>query len=429
MAETPLPAPSMRDLIRELWFTRRDLVSDGYDQALDALGRAVPMTVHEFATGEPCFTWRIPEKWTLERARLETLDGRTVLDAAEHPLHAMSYSESFTGEVSREELFTHLHTQPRLSQAIPFGFSYYRRTWGLCCSEEAKLALTEDRYRVDIRTRFEPGALKVGEVVAPGESDESMVLCAHLCHPCMVNDDLAGVVAGIDVMRRLLARDRRRYTWRLLLLPETIGSAAWLSRHEDLIPSIRGGLFLEMLATPHPHSLQRSNQPDSEMDLLCELALAEADPEGWSAPFMQVILNDERMFNSPGVDVPMCSLSRVLPKGHEHYPYLEYHTSLDDPEHMVPANLEASRDLVLALADMAERNEVPVPRYKGELFVSGYPSLDYGRMYHLIHSVPYRMDGRRTVAEIARDTGNSFAEVRRFLDLLAGEGLVELRRK
>ena len=61
-------------------------------------------------------------------------------------------------------------------------------------------------YRVVIRTTFEPGTLKVGEVVIPGESEQTFVLVAHLCHPAMVNDDLTGVVVGLDVARRLTGR-------------------------------------------------------------------------------------------------------------------------------------------------------------------------------------------------------------------------------
>ncbi len=51
---------------------------------------------------------------------------------------------------------------------------------------------------------FESGTLKVGEVIIPGKSDQSFMLVAHLCHPAMVNDDLTGVVVGLDVARALL---------------------------------------------------------------------------------------------------------------------------------------------------------------------------------------------------------------------------------
>ncbi|PWH13346.1 MAG: hypothetical protein DDG59_14425, partial [Anaerolineae bacterium] len=179
---------SMLDLIHELWFLRRDLVSDGFDQALYRLAQEVPMTIHEYPTGEPCWTWRVPEKWTCHEAYLETLDGKRLIDAADHPLHVVSYSLPFEGIVSREELFAHLYTHPTLPDAIPFVFKYYQRDWGLCCSQQLKDSLTDAQYRVVIRTTFEAGTLKVGEVILPGESEQTFVLVAHLCHPAMVND-------------------------------------------------------------------------------------------------------------------------------------------------------------------------------------------------------------------------------------------------
>src|SRR5512137_2089164 len=92
---------TMIELIDELWYLKRDLVSDGYDRALYRLAQELDgqMIIHEYPTGEPCWTWRVPEKWTSHEAYLETLDGRRLLDAVNHPLHVVSYSLPFEGVV------------------------------------------------------------------------------------------------------------------------------------------------------------------------------------------------------------------------------------------------------------------------------------------------------------------------------------------
>ena len=198
----------MEELISALWRLPRDIVSDGYDTALHALSTQVPMTVHEYPTGTECWTWLVPEKWTCQEAWLETLDGRRLFSYEDNPLHVVSYSLPVDREVSREELFEHLHVHPGLPDAIPFVFKYYERDWGLCCSRKLKDSLRDDRYRVVIRSEFSYGTLKVGEVIVPGKSAETFVLCAHLCHPAMVNDDLSGVVVGLKVMQELLKRPR-----------------------------------------------------------------------------------------------------------------------------------------------------------------------------------------------------------------------------
>ncbi len=426
----------MMEIIHDLWLLRRDLVSDGYDQALACLADILPMTIHEYPSGEPCWTWRVPEKWTCQEAYLETLAGNRLLDHAEHPLHVVSYSLPFNGIVSRAELLPHLHVHPRLPDAIPFVFKYYERDWGLCASQQLRDSLAEENYRVLIRASFEPGKLKVGEVVIPGQSEETFILAAHLCHPGMVNDDLTGVVVGLEVARELLALSqsgrRPYYTYRLLILPETIGSVAYLSHHEDLIPNMIGGLFLEMLGNDAPHALQGSYQAQSQPDRCLAAALRELDPQGYTAAYRTVIGNDERQFNAPGVRVPMLSLSRVEPPGSPTRPYREYHSNLDTPAIVSQERLEASREVVLGLIRAWEQDQYVVNNFKGEVFCSGYGIwIDYRvnpEGHRLLFRIMEACDGEHTVADIAGELQTSFQAVWQVVTLLQNKGLVSLSR-
>jgi aminopeptidase-like protein len=471
---------SMLDLINEIWFLKRDLVSDDFDRALYRLAREIApdqsqpdspsvspkpsMLIHEVPTGTPVWTWKVPEKWTCHEAYLETLDGKRLIDVKDHPLHVVSYSLPFEGVVSREVLLQHLHVHPRLPEAIPYVFKYYDRDWGLCASQVLCDSLSEASYRVVIRTSFEPGMLKIGEVVIPGETDETFMLVAHLCHPAMVNDDLTGVVVGLEVVHDIVAEitavlsgadlgyraDRQAahqvnqkqadraharrpyYTYRLLILPETIGSVAYLSQHEDLIPRMVGGLFLEMLGNNSPHALQGSFQPDSQADRCLVAALRGLDPQGYSAPYRMVINNDERQFNAPGVRVPMLSLSRVLPRSSPDWPYPEYHSSLDTPAIVTQERLEASKRLVLGLLQAWEQNQYVVNNFKGEIFCSGYGIwIDYRlnpEGHRRLFEIMERCDGERTVADIATELGISFQAVWAVVKMLLDKGLVWLSR-
>jgi aminopeptidase-like protein len=409
---------SMMELIQELWYLARELVSDEYDQALYRLADEVPMTIHEYPTGMPAWTWTVPEKWTCRQAYLETLDGRRIIDRNEHPLHVVSYSLPFEGVVSREELLDHLHVHPDNPDWIPFVFKYYQRDWGLCLPGSVRDLLDEDRYRVVIDTVFEPGTLKVGEVIVPGELEESFMLAAHLCHPAMVNDDLSGVVVGLDAMRQLLAGPKPRYTYRFLVLPETIGSVAYLSQNEDLIPTMAGGLFLEMLGNDSGLALQQSFQPESQADRALIAGLRGAVPDAYVGPYRTIINNDERQFNAPGVRVPMLSLSRVeRPELTEsmYRPYPEYHSSADTPEIVSQARLEDGRQAVLVMLAAFDRNEYVVNRFKGEVFASGHGIwIDYHTNpegHRNLFQIMERCDGSRTMADIALELGISFQAV------------------
>jgi aminopeptidase-like protein/aminoglycoside N3'-acetyltransferase len=432
-AAIALPADaSMETIVRTLWRVPRDIISDGYDAALAALGTQLPMRVHEYPTGTGCFTWIVPERWTCHEAWLETLDGRRLFAYADHPLHVVSYSLPFDGIVSREELLRHLHVHERLPDAIPFIFKYYERDWGLCCSRRLRDSLREPQYRVVIRTTSDYGALKVGEVIVPGATDESIVLCAHLCHPAMAVDDLTGVAVGVDVMRALRRRQTPlRYTYRLLILPETIGSLAYLSDHASLIPHLKGGLFLEMLGLDHPHALQRSFAADTDVDACFMAALRSGDPYGWTAPYRDLVGNDERQFNAPGVRVPMLQLLRVLPPSHVDYPYREYHSSFDTPDIVSWRRLDESRDLVLRMIDTLEGNRVPINRFSGEVCCSRHGlHIDWWENpegHRALFRIMDLIDGTRTIVDIARACGTTPEVVAGVLDALDTRGLIGWR--
>ncbi|HEU4585391.1 MAG TPA: DUF4910 domain-containing protein [Gemmatimonadaceae bacterium] len=477
---------AMREMVDGLWQLHRHIVSDGYDAALDALAEQLPMTIHEYPSGTEAWSWIVPEKWMCHEAYLETLDGERLFSHDDHPLHVVSYSLPFEGEVSRETLLEHLHVHPMIAEAIPFIFKYYERDWGLCCSRELRDSLKDDRYRVVIRTSSSYGTLKVGEVVAPGASDETIVLCAHLCHPAMVNDDLSGVVVGMGVMRELLARRDLHYTYRYIIVPETIGSLAWLSANEDLIPQMRGGLFLEMLGRDYPHALQHSFEGDTDVDRAFAKALKEADPRAWTARFRELAGNDERQFNAPGVRVPMLSLTRVVKTAEPNAYYREYHSSHDTPELVPPGSLEESRDVVVKMVEEWEReqkagsrkqelhrvqgsgfrvqerrgsassphphpssplprpssprkrgsmvpidgNAVPVNRYPGEPFCSRFGvNIDaYANPegYRALFDILYLVDGTRSVEAIASECGITTRSALDTIEELRRRGVVDV---
>ncbi|GEP42491.1 DUF4910 domain-containing protein [Brevifollis gellanilyticus] len=422
------PGASMVQMLKALSPLRRDIVTQEYDIALNALAEQLPMTIHKFVSGVECSTWLVPERWTCREASLQTLDGQVIFSDKDHPLHVVSYSQSFEGVVSREELLKHLHVHPHLEDAVPFMFKYYQRDWGLCCSQRQRASLTEPEYKVAIKTDTNFSHLKVGEVVVQGMSEASFVLCAHLCHPAQTADDLSGVVVGMEVMRRLQQRKNLRYTYRLLILPETIGSAAWLSRHRHLVPEIHGGLFLEMLSLAHPMALQMPFDEASAAARCLKATFEKHAPDGWTAPFRGIIGNDERQFNGPGVRVPMLSLSRVLPRNHPDWPYREYHSSHDNFAHASLPHLEASVDMVMKMIEAWEANGIPLPRFKGEVFCTRYgihidPTTQPDLHRHFF-SIMDQIDGRQDVPAIAERCQASVEAVEKSLALLRHHGLV-----
>lgn len=87
---------------------------------------------------------------------------------------------------------------------------------------------------------LENGTSEVVEAVLPGQSQESVLVCAHLCHPCAsANDNASGVAGAMSLMAaihdaveagRLPAPEK---TIRMILVPEFTGTYNYLNDGRD----------------------------------------------------------------------------------------------------------------------------------------------------------------------------------------------------
>jgi len=417
-------------LITELYPLRRDIISDSYDQALNILCQQFPLRVHEYASGTRCWTWRVPEKWICQEGYVESLSGRRILDQIVHPLYVASYSCALDKVIPREELLAHLHVHPHLDDQPPFIFYYYQRDWGFGCGKKLAETLMDEQYRVVIHTRLEPGTLKVAEWYMPGETEDSFFLSAHLCHPGQANDGLSGVVTALAVMQELAGKPDRHYTYRLLIGPETIGSVAWLSHHEGLLPNIKGGIFLDMTGIDLPPALQMSYHGDTQVDRCLRHVHLRSEKGSWWAPYRGTVGNDERQFNAPGVRIPMLSYARVLPWGHPDRPYKEYHSPADNVNITVAGMLEKSKDTVLKMIEAWDGNYFPLNQFKGEVFLAGYDLAADRHRYLDQHRTMLKMmdfiDGSNSIIDIAEKLDLPFEDVRRWMNKLRDVGLVKV---
>ncbi len=419
---------TMRQFIDDLWFMRRDIVSDGFDRSLEYISQIIPLKIHKVASGSKCWTWRVPEKWSVNEAYIEDLHGHRLLDLKNHPLHIMSYSLPIDKVVTREELLRHLHTRPDRPGAIPFEFKYYERDWGLCLPHDWLGRFSEERYQVFIDSKFEHGHLKVGEHTIKGRSRETIAIIAHLCHPAMVNDDLSGVTVLVELAKEL-AKRKNHFTYKFVLVPETVGSVAYLSRNEKLIPSLKYGIFLEMLGNDDIHALQLSRQGDTAIDRAARHVMKGAGQKFRLGGFREIVKNDEMVWNGPGVNIPTISVSRAKP-GFPHYP--EYHTSDDDPSIISMERLEESKNIVLKMLNILERDYAPKRKFKGPIFLSRYGLwVDWRvnrKLSHALEKIMLNLEGDKSVFEIAEELDIDFDELLAYIDKFVAKGLASRRK-
>ncbi|MCH1430780.1 MAG: DUF4910 domain-containing protein [Chlamydiales bacterium] len=350
----------MWSLFQKLFPLNRNFSSSDYDKAIAVLQSYLPFQVIEFPFHENFNGWEIPPKWDLVKGEIY-FKGKKIFEV-NHPLKIIGLSESFSGKVSLKELKEHLHYDHRYDDAIPYHFrqSYrpWDRTWGFCVSRNFYNSLEEGDYEVCIETEESEGPLKVLEYQLPGKTPVTYAFVAHLDHPGMANDDLAGVVVGVELFKRLSQR-QHKFSYKLLLVQEIIGSEFYLGREKERHAPVVEACFLEMLGSKTPLALQHSRTSSSQLELELK-KIAKETHDFRSGAFKSIICNDEAIWESYGI--PMCSLSR--------FPYPEYHSDKDNLSIISPESLEESVSLLERLIEKLERKTMVKKNFSGNICLS-----------------------------------------------------------
>jgi aminopeptidase-like protein len=354
----PLPVPTrpdraqvgeeMMDWLRRWYPIPRSLTGNGVRRTLSEIGQLIPLQVTEVPTGTPALDWEVPEEWNLREAWIAGPDGRRVVDVAEHSLHLVGYSVPIRRRMSLAELRPHLHSLPDRPDWIPYRTTYYRRDWGFCLTHRQLSALPEGEYDVCVDTTLEPGSLTYGECVLPGREPQEVLISSHLCHPSLANDNLSANAVAVALARHLLARPDRRYTYRFLFAPGTLGALVWLSRNTGRLDRLAHGLVLAGLGDPAPFTYKASRRGDAFIDRTLRHLLRTTAPDARAVDF-HPFGYDERQYNSPGFDLPVGGLGRA-----PFASYPEYHTSGDNLDFVSPDRLAESLTLLLRAVDVLE---------------------------------------------------------------------------
>ncbi|RIY07525.1 DUF4910 domain-containing protein [Hymenobacter rubripertinctus] len=343
----------MHALLARLYPICRSITGDGVRQTLAVVGEYLPaLVVHEVPSGTPALDWTVPVEWNIRDAWVKNAAGERVIDFRAHNLHVLQYSQPKHGWVTRQELEEHLFSLPDQPDLIPYRTSYYQPNWGFCLSHRQREQLLDEHYEIGIdSTLDEAGSLTYGELVLPGATEEEVLLSCHCCHPSLANDNLSGLVVAVG-LARWLAREPRRYTYRFVFGPGTIGSIVWLSRNPAAVARIRHGLVLTLLGGPGQFTYKQSRRRTAEIDQAVALVLRDAGPPHEVRPWLPYGY-DERQYGSPGFNLPVGCLSRT-PFGE----FPEYHTSADTPDFVRPAELAGSLALVQAVCAALEHNRI-----------------------------------------------------------------------
>ena len=339
----------MYGLIADLYPLCRSITGNGLRETLRRIQQQIPLVIHEVPSGTQVFDWTVPNEWNIGDAYVKNEAGERVIDFQKSNLHVVNYSAPIHRTVSREELREHLFTLPERPEWTPYRTSYYNETWGFCAPHSILGSLKDDEYEVLIESSLRPGHLSYGELYLRGELEDEILISCHSCHPSLCNDNLSGISVAVFLAREI-ARSNRRYSYRFLFIPGTIGSITWLARNEGAAGKIKWGLTLANVGDSGGFTYKKSRRGNSDIDRAAEHVLKHSGRTQQTVSFSPYGY-DERQFCSPAFNLAVGCFSRT-----QHGKFPEYHTSADNLDFVKPEFLAESFALCSSLISILENN-------------------------------------------------------------------------
>ncbi|EGK8022997.1 DUF4910 domain-containing protein [Campylobacter lari] len=418
----------MYELACELFPICRSITGAGFRQSLKILDEAMGggiLKIHSIASGSKVFDWEVPAEWEINNAYIITPNGEKICDFKQNNLHVLNYSTGIDTELDLASLQEHLYSIEDIPDAIPYVTSYYKRRWGFCIKHEDRVKLKEGKYKVFIDAKHhENGVLNYADLLIPStqETKDEILISTYLCHPSMANNELSGPVVAVFLVKWLLELKERKYNYRFVFAPETIGSIVYLSKHlKHLQKHTKAGFVLSCIGDDNAYSLIHT---PSENTLADKVALHTLKDKNNFKEFSFLYRgSNERQFCSPLVNLPVVCVCRT-----RFGDYKEYHTSKDDLSFISQTSLENSLQTLKEFIANLEVNEI----YQNTIFCE--PNLGKRDLYHTINKKAKKpisanflayCDGKNDVLDIASKLNMQAYKLKDLIEKLKFHGLVK----
>ena len=387
----------MHGLAEKLFPISRSLTGNGVRETLSILNEYIKdLVLFEVPSGTQALDWVVPKEWSIVSGHILTPSGRKICDFNENNLHIVGYSIPVDDSISLVELDKHLYSLPDQPDAIPYVTSYYAERWGFCLPHKQRMLLEEGTYKVEIDSCLFDGHLTYGELIIKGDTDKEVLISTYVCHPSMANNELSGPVVVTYLAKWLQALQSRKYTYRIIFIPETIGSITYLSKNiNQMQEKVIAGFNVSCIGDNRSYSYLPSRNGKTLSDKVAKHILKWIDPDyvaySWSERG-----SDERQYCAPGVDLPIASIMRT-----KYGRYPEYHTSLDDLINVVtPDGLEGGYEALRLSIEAIENNCYP------RVTVLGEPQLGKRGLYPTISTKNSASETRLLMNLITWSDGN-----------------------
>ena len=242
----------------------------------------------------------------------------------------------------------------------------------------------------------------------------------------MANNECSGPVVMTKLAQYIKGMKNRRYSYRLVLLPETIGAITYISRNLEVMKkNIIAGFNVTCVGDDRAYSIVHSRYANTLADRVLMNVLKGQDPDFCEYSYLERG-SDERQYQAPGVDIPLVCFCRS-----KYHIFPEYHTSADNLDIISPDGLAGSYDVLIKCIEALENNR----KYKIKCLCEPQlgrrglmPTTSNKESYKdtlILKDISAYADGTNDIFELSDHIGHPVADMLPTLRKMVDAGLLE----
>ena len=247
----------------------------------------------------------------------------------------------------------------------------------------------------------------------------------------MANNELSGPTVLTYLAKWLEEIKQPEFTYRIIFIPETIGSLTYISiNYKRMKQNIFAGFNISCVGDERAYSYLPSRNGNTTSDKVAKHVLHWIDPKFKKYTWLDRG-SDERQYCAPGIDLPIASIFRT-----KYGEYPEYHTSLDNLTDVVtPKGLNGGYWAVRKTIELLEKNK------KFKVTVLGEPQMSKRNLYPSISSKENKeildlnimmdfislCDGENSLLDIANILNIPAWNLYKIIDILKNQKLIKTK--
>ena len=300
---------------------------------------------------------------------------------------------------------------------------------GFCLDYNNKKKLFKEKNKkfiVNIDTSFKKnGKMNYGECYIKGKSNKEILISTYLCHPSMANNELSGPIVWKHLIK-YFKKKINKYSIRFVILPETIGSIAYLSKNYKVLKkNIIGGYVLTCLGDKGEFSYLNTKDDDTLSNLIVDRYFTKKKTTYKKYSYLNRG-SDERQYNSPGINLPIGSIMRS-----KYATFPEYHTSADNLKFVKPKYLMKSFTVIRDIINEFMNTKIPITTVMCEPHLSKhnlYPTLSTKMIdlnsRNILNFLSY-CDGKKDLVIIAKKINLKLTETFKIYKILKNKKIIK----